>query len=137
MGAKARVFSREFKVAAVERVGSGESVAAVAQELGVRRKLLYEWKQRFEAGGVENLRRAGRPRKSAAQRSVEQAGSQAQRIAQLERLVGRQQALIHFFENALRRVERPVGPTAEATGAAGKARSTQPSGRSGSKAQRS
>ena len=36
----------ELKLAAVGRVLAGESVSAVAQELGIRRKRLYVWKGR-------------------------------------------------------------------------------------------
>ncbi|MGA3189251.1 MAG: transposase [Bryobacteraceae bacterium] len=52
---KAREFSREFKVAAVLRMKAGESTARLAEELQLRRKLLYEWKQRMEG------RRRGEP----------------------------------------------------------------------------
>lgn len=125
---KAREFSREFKVAAVQRMKAGESAARLAQELQLRRKLLYEWKQRMEEGGEEHLsRRPGRPRKSVATRPQRSNRSQAQRIAALERLVGQQQGLIAFFEKALQAVERL--PTSEA----GKAPSTTASGAPGRK----
>ena len=39
---KSRRFSREFKLGAVGRMQAGESPSALARELGVRRKLLYE-----------------------------------------------------------------------------------------------
>lgn len=132
---KAREFRREFKVAAVLRMNAGESTARLAEELGVRRKLLYEWKQRMEAGGAENLnRKAGRPRKSAAMREQQRENHQAQRIASLERLVGKQQALIAFFERALQAVERlPHCAAGKAESEAGKAPSTTASGARGSK----
>ena len=38
-------YGPELKLAAVRRVLSGESVRAVAQELGIRRKRLYVWKE--------------------------------------------------------------------------------------------
>lgn len=47
---KYRRFSREFKLAAVGRMQAGESPSALARELDVRRKLLYQWKDRVEAG---------------------------------------------------------------------------------------
>jgi transposase len=123
---KAREFSREFKVAAVLRMKAGESTARLAEELQLRRKLLYEWKQRMEEGGEESLnRRSGRPRKSAATRQQHSESSQAQRIAALERLAGKQQGLIAFFEKALQAVESL--PTSEA----GKAPSTTASGARG------
>ena len=37
-------YGTELKLAAVRRVLAGESVSAVAQELGIRRKRLYVWK---------------------------------------------------------------------------------------------
>ena len=38
---RARIFDREFKLAAVSRMLGGENVSALARQLGVRRKLLY------------------------------------------------------------------------------------------------
>lgn len=107
---------------------AGESVARLAEELGLRRKLLYEWKQRIEEGGEENVHgQPGRPRKSDAERREQAASSDKQRIAQLERLVGKQQALIAFFERALQAVE------ALEKNEAGKAPSTKASGERGSR----
>ncbi len=63
---KARVFSREFKIGAVGRMQAGESPSALARELGVRRKSLYEWKQRVEESGPQSLPESGSsPRPSA------------------------------------------------------------------------
>ena len=123
MGAqkKARVFSREFKLGAVERMQAGDSPSALARELGVKRKSLYEWKQRVEEGGPENLHTVGRP--GAGQVVVRSSQSDQRRIAELERLVGKQQALIHFFENALQQVDAAT---------TGKAASTKRSGKSAS-----
>lgn len=125
---KAREYSREFKVAAVLRMKAGESTARLAEELQIRRKLLYAWKRRMEEGGEENLPgKPGRRPKSAAVREQQRDSSQAQRIAALERLVGKQQALIDFFGRALQAVERLPGSEA------GKAPSTTASGARGSK----
>ena len=100
-------FSRKFKVAAVKRMPAGESTARLAEELNIRRKLIYEWKQRMEEGGEEGLRQSsGRPPKTAAKRQQEQETGQTHRIAALERLVGKQQALWDFFGRALLAVER-------------------------------
>ena len=46
----ARVFSREFKEAAVRRILAGERIAAIAADLGIRRKLLYDWRNVLRAG---------------------------------------------------------------------------------------
>ena len=104
-----------FKLAAVRRVLAGESVIAVAQELGIRRKRLYAWKDRYTELGEAGLvrRRAGRPRKTAPA-----GGNQAEalagrgellrarrRIAELERKVGQQELELDFFGEALRRIK--------------------------------
>jgi transposase-like protein len=107
-------YAPELKLAAVRRVLAGESVSAVAQELGIRRKRLYVWKDRFaelgEAGLVQP--RAGRPRKPA----VVGNGAEAltargellaarKRIADLERKIGQQELELDFFGEALRRIK--------------------------------
>jgi transposase-like protein len=109
------VFSREFKVAAVERVLKGESIRAVAVELTVRRKLIYEWKDRYAQLGAAGLGQAGRPRREAV--LAREPGANAEtsagrgellaarkRIAELERKVGQQELELDFFGEALRRV---------------------------------
>ena len=88
---KNRKFSGEFKSAAVGRVQAGESPSALARELGVKRKLLYEWKKRVEAGGAQNLRESGRPGPVPGAVLEERTKSDQRRIAELERLVGKQQ----------------------------------------------
>jgi len=121
-GRTPRYFSNEFKHDAVQRLLAGEAVAAVARELGVARKLLYEWRDTFLTLGVAgfNRKRGPRPGHKAAscggaplepppagdasraappQDELAQARS---RIAELERLVGRQQVDLDFFREALR-----------------------------------
>ena len=73
--AKQAEYAIELKLAAVRRVRGGESVRAVAEELGIRRKRLYVWKDRYAELGEAGLRRqrGGRPRKEAAE-----AGSKAE-----------------------------------------------------------
>ena len=114
---KVRVFSRAFKVAAINRMLAGESVSALARELALRRKLLYEWRDALRGGGPEALRGPGRPRKAVAAAGGARAGGAAaapspamelaaarQRIAELERKVGQQQLDLDFFRQALRQV---------------------------------
>ena len=38
-----RRYSQEFKTAALARLGRGENVSALARELGVLHKRLYQW----------------------------------------------------------------------------------------------
>jgi transposase len=108
-------YATELKLAAVRRVRAGESVRAVADELGIRRKRLYVWKDRYAELGEAGLvrRHGGRPRKEAPE-----AGSKAEtkvgrgellaarkRIAELERKVGQQELELDFFGEALRRIK--------------------------------
>jgi transposase len=59
-----RRFSREFKLAALERMAAGEKVCDLARELGVRRKSLYAWRERYRLGGAVALRERGRMTKA-------------------------------------------------------------------------
>jgi hypothetical protein len=94
--------------------------------LNVPSKLLYSWKKRVDEGGRENVEgKVGRPPKSTGERREEQKRSDRERIAHLERLVGKQQALIDFFEKALQ------APETLDTSEAGKAPSSKSSGNKG------
>jgi transposase-like protein len=98
-----RLFSREFKVAAVKRVLGGEPIGRVARDLQIGMPLLWRWKKRVIELGEDHLYEVGARR---GQRRVNNSSkSQERRIAELERLVGRQQAEISFLDKALRRVE--------------------------------
>jgi transposase len=108
-------YGTELKLAAVRRVLAGESVSGVAQELGIRRKRLYVWKDRYtelgEAGLVQ--RRPGRPGKVVREsgNGVEALSGRGEllaarrRIAELERKVGQQELELDFFGEALRRIK--------------------------------
>ena len=107
-------YAMELKLSAVRRVLAGESVRAVAEEIGIRRKRLYVWKDRYTELGEAGLvrRSGGRPRKDA---SAEAQGAEPvpgrgellaarKRIAELERKVGQQELELDFFGEALRRI---------------------------------
>lgn len=108
-------YSVELKLAAVRRVRAGESVRVVAEELGIRRKRLYVWKDRYAELGEAGLRRqrGGRPRKEPLEGftdSETKVGrgellAARKRIAQLERKVGQQELELDFFGEALRRIK--------------------------------
>lgn len=123
-GQTPRFYATNFKERIVHRLEAGERIGAVAAEIGVARKLLYEWRDAYRAMGVEGLnrrrgRRAGwRSASSSASRALSEpppasdVGPSAARdadeltkararIAELERLVGRQQADLDFFREAL------------------------------------
>jgi transposase len=136
-----KLFSREYKLAALRRMLAGENVSALARELGIRRKYLYQWRERFRAGGPIALRSRGRPTK--AEVLAMQAGETAsdvaaasppappdaltkaqRRIADLERKVGQQQVELDFFQRALRQVRETRRPSG-APGATASTRSSK------------
>src|SRR5271165_3160557 len=114
-GKSPRQFSNEFKERIVLRLEAGERIAAVAEEAGVKRKLLYQWREAYRAFGAAGFNRKRGPKRgwkerrasegraasapppspgavaSASQPSDELRKAQA-RIADLERVIGRQQA---------------------------------------------
>ena len=98
-----RVYSNEFRMQIVRRILKGEKVAALSRELGIHRKLLYEWVRRVNEGGESNLRKRGRPRTTEAFGPA--ADSTSRQIAELERTVAHQQVIIEFFRHALQQVE--------------------------------
>src|ERR1700756_2584249 len=52
-------FSREFKLEALRRMEAGENVSVLARELGVSRKSIYKWRERYRLGGSDALRGRG------------------------------------------------------------------------------
>lgn len=59
---KRHSFSSDFKKEAVARLKSTTNVSALAEELGVRRNLLYKWEKQLEAVGPgAKMRSPGRP----------------------------------------------------------------------------
>jgi transposase len=114
MRGRSRLLSVE-KAALVRRLAAGERASALALEAGVLAKSLYQWRAAYLALGAAGLdRKRGRkpggraaaapsccPAAVAAAARPPDEGAQA-RIAELERLVGRQQADLDFFREALR-----------------------------------
>lgn len=100
---KARTFPVAFKEAAARRLLSGESGTALSRQLGVRRSVLYRWRDALRAEGIAGLsRQRGRPAPGHRPPPKIPLDSRDRRIAELERLLGKQAAELDFFEQALR-----------------------------------
>ncbi len=100
---KARTFPLAFKEAAARRLLSGASGTALSRELGVRRSVLYRWRDALRAEGVGGLsRQRGRPGPGRRPPPNIPLDGRDQRIAELERLLGKQAAELDFFARALR-----------------------------------
>lgn len=124
-----RVFSTAFKANVIRRLEAGETLASVSKELGVARKLLYEWRSAWRRLGVAGLNRkrgrkpgyrplSDRPPSEVDNRIGKRATPAAEldqakaRIAELERVIGRQQVDLDFFRKALRLTDLPRPRTA-------------------------
>jgi transposase-like protein len=53
-------FSREFKLEVLRRMEAGGNVSDLARQLGVSRKSIYQWRNRYRLGGSKALRGRGR-----------------------------------------------------------------------------
>lgn len=113
-----RSYSRAFKIALLVRLDRGERLAEVAKEAGIRRKLLYEWRDAFRKDGEAGLNRKRGPKpgprtlkpppEPALPGSPQELVQAKARIAELEGKIGRQQIELDFFAQALRALGEPV-----------------------------
>jgi transposase-like protein len=101
-----------FKIKAIKRVERGEGVLPVARDLGVTRKALHDWVRAWKAHGPEGLNRKRGPkpgrkklRLGVLDRPQERRNTDKDRIAELERVIGRQQLELDFFRQALRALD--------------------------------
>ena len=93
MGLSRRQFSREFKLAALQRLERGSSVGEVARAFEINPNLLHRWRQEFRQGPGNAFSGGG-------QRRWEEG-----RVAELERKIGQQALEIDFLKRCLQRIE--------------------------------
>ena len=93
MGAGRRKFTKEFKEAAVRRLGLGASLAEVARACEVNPNVLHRWRRELQDYG-------GRAFAGNGQRRADDS-----KMAELERKVGRQALEIDFLRRCLQHVE--------------------------------
>jgi len=132
-GKKGRRFEAAFRERAVQRIESGENVSALSREIAVRRNVLYRWRDRYRREGVAGLSRGpgrlpGGARLARPPAKGQPRDTAAERVAELERLVGRQAAQISFLKRAFEQVS-----ASQATGEPGASGSTRHSAQRSSK----
>jgi transposase len=88
-----RKFSREFKQTAIRQLAGGKSAAEVARALEVHPSDLYRWRRELEEHGERAFAGVGRKR------------AEEDKVADLERKIGRQALEIDFLKRALQHVE--------------------------------
>jgi transposase-like protein len=80
---------------AVERLKSCANIVALSQELGVHRRLLYQWRDRLDARNDDEEAPPGNSRES----------TLLKEISQLQRVLAEKTLEVDFFKGALQKVE--------------------------------
>ena len=93
MGLCRRQFTKEFKLAAIQRLERGVSIGEVARTLEVNPNVLHRWRREFRQAPGNPFPGNGKPRWSEG------------RIAELERKIGQQALEIDFLKGCLQRIE--------------------------------
>jgi transposase len=93
MGLSRRMYTKEFKLAAVQRLEQGVSLGEVARALEVNPNVLHRWRREIRQGPGNAFPGNGKPRWSEG------------RIADLERKIGQQALEIDFLKGCLQRIE--------------------------------
>ena len=93
MGLSRRQFTKEFKLAALERLERGASIAEVSRAFEVNPDTLHRWRQEFRPGPGNAFPGLGKRRWDEG------------RVAQLERKIGRQALEIDFLKGCLQRID--------------------------------
>jgi transposase-like protein len=94
MGLSRRRFTRELKMAAIQRLEMGASVAEVARVFEVDPNVLHRWRREFQQGPGNAFPGEGRKR------------WEQSRLAQLERKIGQQTVEIDFLKGCLQTLEQ-------------------------------
>jgi transposase-like protein len=131
---RTKSYSTEFKLNAVNRIAGAASITGLAEELGIRRKFLYQWRHQFEADGKAGLeRRRGRPPGSKSE-VIKPPGPNAAELRIAARAPARRKQLeVDFLKRAFEHV-RGVVPSPTKSGHKGSIEASKP--RSRSKGQR-
>src|SRR5213078_512235 len=93
MGLSRRTFTREMKLAAVQRLETGASIAEVARAFEVDPNVLHRWRREFRQGPGNAFPGLGKRRWAEG------------RVAELERKIGQQALEIDFLKGCLQRIE--------------------------------
>jgi len=94
MGLSRRMFSKEFKLAAMQRLERGSSIGEVARALEVNPNVLHRLRREIRQGPGDVFPGHGKQRWADG------------RIAELERRIGQQALEIDFWKGCLQRIEQ-------------------------------
>jgi transposase len=85
----------EFRRMAVERLQRCENIVALAKELGIRRQLLYRWRDQLAPADIGGEPPAENSREATLRKEV----------SQLKRVLAEKTVELDFFRGALQKVE--------------------------------
>ena len=120
MGLSRRQFTQAFKLAALQRLEMGASVAEVGRAFEVKPHILHRWRREFRQGSGNVFPGLGK-------RRWEEGG-----VAQLERKLGQQALEIDFLKGCLQRLDEQrqrqalTGKPLSTNRSEGKGREAQP-----------
>jgi transposase len=103
-----RRHSAEFRIEIAQRMLAGENVMGLSRRHQLPRGMMYRWRDAYRKDGPAGLSRpVGRPDRSApaVNRAADNEQRLQQRIAELERTIGRQAVEIDFFKGVFKRLE--------------------------------
>ena len=93
MGLTRRLFTKEFKLAAIRQLEQGVGMGQAARALEVNPNVLHRWRREFRTGPGNAFPGHGKQRWAEG------------RIAELERKIGQQALEIDFLKQCLQRIE--------------------------------
>jgi transposase-like protein len=93
MSLSRRRFTKEFKLAALQRLEMGASIAEVARAFEVNPNVVHRWRREFRQGPGNVFLGPGKRRWDEG------------RVAQLERKIGQQALEIDFLKGCLQRID--------------------------------
>jgi transposase-like protein len=100
-----RVFKAEFRISVAQRILNGESVGLLSDRYKIKRSVLYRWRDLLRDHGVEGFHRPRGPKPSQIKAVIGASASSEQRIAELERRLGRLALENDFLRRAFKRVK--------------------------------
>ena len=92
MSGTRRIYTREFKLAAIKQVESGKAVGLVARQLELDQKMIHRWLREFKKEPKEAFRGQGNKREES-------------RVAELERKIGQMAMENDFLKKVLAALE--------------------------------
>jgi transposase len=102
----ARVFKVEFRIAVAQRLLNGESVSSLSNQYKIKRSVLYRWRDSYREKGKAGFGQPRGPRPGWKGSAIANPSTTAEeRMAELERRLGRMALENDFLKRAFKRVK--------------------------------